>query len=38
VFAVILGWLILGEAFTGHQYIAAGIVFLGVYLSQERKS
>jgi drug/metabolite transporter (DMT)-like permease len=37
VFAVILGWLILGETFTGSQYLAAAIVFLGVYLSQDRR-
>ncbi len=37
VFAVILGWLVLGETFTGSQYLAAGIVFCGVYLSQERR-
>jgi len=37
VFAVILGWLILGETFTGSQYLAAGIVFWGVYLSQDRR-
>ena len=38
VFAVILGWLILGETFTAPQFIAAGIVFLGVFLSRDRKS
>jgi drug/metabolite transporter (DMT)-like permease len=37
VFAVILGWLILGETFTGSQYLAAAIVFWGVYLSQDRR-
>ena len=37
VFAVIFGWLILGEAFTGAQYIGALIVFGGVFLSQDRR-
>jgi drug/metabolite transporter (DMT)-like permease len=37
VFAVILGWMVLGETFTGSQYLAAGIVFWGVYLSQDRR-
>lgn len=37
VFAVILGWLILGETFTGPQYLAAVVVFLGVFLSQDRR-
>jgi len=37
VFAVILGWLVLGETFTGSQYLAAAIVFWGVYLSQNRR-
>ena len=36
VFAVFFGWLILGETFTGNQYLAALIVFAGVYLSQDR--
>ena len=37
VFAVIFGWLILGEAFTGNQYMAALVVFGGVFLSQDRR-
>jgi drug/metabolite transporter (DMT)-like permease len=37
VFAVVFGWLILGETFTGTQYLAALIVFAGVYLSQDRR-
>lgn len=37
VFTIFLGWLVLGEKFTGTQYIASVLVFLGVFLSQERK-
>lgn len=38
VFAVFLGWLILGETFTGQQFLAAGVVLVGVCMSQERPS
>ncbi len=34
VFAVVLGWLILNEAFTFPQYFAAGLVLSGVLISQ----
>ncbi|MBA4369426.1 MAG: EamA family transporter [Desulfobacterium sp.] len=34
VFAVVLGWLILNEAFTFPQYFASGLVLLGVLISQ----
>ena len=36
VFAVILGFIVLGERFTWQQYLAAPLVFLGVYISQRR--
>ncbi|MDY0041112.1 MAG: DMT family transporter [Desulforhabdus sp.] len=36
VFTVMLGWAILGEQLTGSQYIACALVFLGVFLSQEK--
>jgi len=36
VFAVVLGWVVLGERFTGPQYGAAALVFGGIYLSQTR--
>jgi drug/metabolite transporter (DMT)-like permease len=36
VFTVIMGWLFLGETFTTYQYIAAGLVLLGVFYSQDR--
>ena len=35
VFAVVLGWIILGERFTGSQYLASALVFVGILLSQE---
>ncbi len=38
IFTIALGWLCLGETFTPFQYLASGLVFLGVYLSQRRKS
>ena len=34
VFTLILGWLILGETFTHLQFVASGIIFTGVILSQ----
>jgi drug/metabolite transporter (DMT)-like permease len=34
VFTLILGWIILGETFTAMQFIASGIIFAGVLLSQ----
>lgn len=37
VFTVFLGWLILGEKFTTMQYVASGLVFIGVYISQDRR-
>jgi len=36
VFTIILGWMVLGETLSGGQYIACALVFLGVFLSQER--
>lgn len=36
VFAVVLGWAVLGERFTGQQYLASLLVFCGIYLSQTR--
>jgi drug/metabolite transporter (DMT)-like permease len=36
VFAVVLGWIVLGERFTGPQYAASVLVFGGIYLSQTR--
>jgi len=36
VFTVFLGFLILGETFTGTQYIASGLILLGVFISQRR--
>jgi drug/metabolite transporter (DMT)-like permease len=35
IFSVILGWLILGEAFTIYQFFAGGLILSGVYLSQK---
>jgi drug/metabolite transporter (DMT)-like permease len=34
-FAVIMGWLILGERFTAAQYLASAVIFVGVFLSQD---
>jgi len=34
VFSVILGALILGDRFSFFQYVASGLVFIGIYLSQ----
>jgi drug/metabolite transporter (DMT)-like permease len=35
VFAIVLGWIILGERFTGYQYLASALVFAGILLTQE---
>lgn len=35
VFAVLLGWSLLGERFTLQQFMAAGLVFAGVCISQD---
>ncbi|WP_035104283.1 DMT family transporter [Desulfohalovibrio reitneri] len=35
VTAVVLGWLLLGETFTGQQMLASVLVFAGVFLSQD---
>lgn len=37
VFTVFLGWLILDESLLPIQYIASALVFIGVYLSQDKK-
>ena len=37
VFAVLMGWLILGETFSFTQYMACVLVFLGVFVSQDRR-
>jgi drug/metabolite transporter (DMT)-like permease len=34
VFTVFLGVTILGERFSTEQYVASGLVFAGIYLSQ----
>jgi drug/metabolite transporter (DMT)-like permease len=36
VFTILLGFIILDERFTPSQYIASGLVLLGVYISQRR--
>lgn len=36
VVAVVLGWLMLDERFTASQFFGAGLVFVGIYLSQRR--
>lgn len=38
VLTIVMGWLILGEAFTQIQYLAALLIFIGIFLSQERPS
>jgi drug/metabolite transporter (DMT)-like permease len=38
VFTVALGWLLLGERFTGGQYAACLLVFLGLAVSQGREN
>ncbi|WP_461208402.1 DMT family transporter [Desulfocurvus sp. DL9XJH121] len=35
---VIMGWLILDEVFTPHQFAASALVLAGVWLSQQRKA
>jgi len=37
VFAVLLGWLVLGERFTAMQYAASSLVLAGVLLSQSMR-
>ena len=37
VFTLIMAWLILDETLTGYQYVACGLIFAGVYLSQHTK-
>lgn len=37
VFTLALGWIVLGERFSAMQYGAAAIVFLGIFLSQEKR-
>jgi drug/metabolite transporter (DMT)-like permease len=34
-FTVILGWMVLGERFTPPQYLAAILIFIGIYISQD---
>ena len=34
VFTIAMGWLVLGERFTAGQYLAAAMVFAGIFLSQ----
>ena len=36
VFTIILGWIILGERFTPMQYPASLLVFVGIFISQEK--
>jgi len=38
VFAVLLGWLILGEHFRPMQYLASALVLAGVILSQQKQT
>lgn len=37
VFTVIMGWIILGERFTFQQFIASGLVLVGVLISQHEE-
>lgn len=37
VFSVMLGWIILGETLSGYQILAAAVVMLGVWLTQQRE-
>jgi drug/metabolite transporter (DMT)-like permease len=37
VFAIMFGWLILDEKFTWLQSLGVGFIFLGVFLSQDRR-
>lgn len=36
VITLFLGWSVLGETFTAHEFIAAGLVMFGVFISQDR--
>ncbi|WP_084407537.1 DMT family transporter [Maridesulfovibrio bastinii] len=36
VITIFLGWLILGETFSIQEFMAAGLVMLGVFISQDR--
>ena len=38
VMTLFLAWLILGDSLTPLQYLAGGLVFCGVFLSQQRRS
>jgi drug/metabolite transporter (DMT)-like permease len=38
VFTLFFGWAILGERFTAVQYVAAGLIFAGIYVSQATKA
>ena len=38
VFTLFFGWAILGERFTAVQYVAAGLIFTGIYVSQATKA
>jgi len=35
VFGVLFGWLVLGEKFSGMQYLAAVLILTGIYVSQD---
>ena len=35
-FTVLFGWLILGETFTAVQYLAALMIFIGIFISQDK--
>lgn len=37
VLTIAMGWLLLGERFTAAQYLAAALVFAGIFLSQREK-
>ena len=37
VFTILLGWIILGERFTPVQYLASGLIFIGILISQDRQ-
>jgi drug/metabolite transporter (DMT)-like permease len=37
VFSVLMGWMMLGESFTGTQCLATVLVMAGVYISQRRQ-
>jgi len=38
VFSMLLGWILLGEQLTVHQYLAAGLVFGGAVAGHERRA